>query len=465
MTESESWHLIRQGRDEPFIVTGDVIVGRSKQADLRIEEGYVSRRHARLWLEAGRLMVEDLGSANGTFLNGERLEQQQPLLPGDRVCFDETEFYIEAPERTDADPNATAHRPPDDEDAFPVPDRPAHWDGGATQPPVDVNPSPVASAPTPPAAPIAPPAKPVRAPTEAAFNLDTGAFELDAPGRAPSPAANTSAGTRSPVRRRRPISISDIRSIPSSTFPSEAPGLEEEVPAERVSPMMAALRENDEPLPAGGSGTEVMLPDEAPKTPPAEASGDDPGLLIMTGSDEGALYQLAEGRVSIGRSPECDIQIEESSVSKRHAELVIEPGHCRVHDISRSNGVYVNGHQVDDVVLNPGDVIRLGRIELMFDAYLKLAEGGGSEEGVPWLLLVGSFLGTVGLGGGRLFRAPIALGRSRARGARNLRCRLLAAFQLFPESRSIPWPSPSPIAGKWNSNMARWTAFRPESVE
>ena len=108
-------------------------------------------------------------------------------------------------------------------------------------------------------------------------------------------------------------------------------------------------------------------------------------------------------RVSIGRSAECDIQIEESSVSKRHAELLIQPGHCRVHDISRSNGVYVNGHQVDDVVLNPGDVIRLGRIELMFDAYLKLAEGGGSEEGVPWLLLIGSFCGTVGLAAAAYF--------------------------------------------------------------
>ena len=405
MTESESWHLIRQGRDEPFVVNGDVIVGRSKQADLRIEEGYVSRRHARLWIEAGRLMVEDLGSANGTFLNGERLKQRQPLLPGDRVCFDETEFYIEAPERSDSDPNATAHRSPDEEDAFPVPDRPAHWDGGATQPPggAGMTPAAQASAPMSPALPVAPASKPVRAPTEADFNLDTGAFDLDAPAQAAPPPTYAPASARPP---RSPTEADfDLGRTSNSEFDLSLGQArpEDDAPVERLSPLMAALRENDQPLPAGGSGTDVMLPDEAPKPLPAEPSGHDPGLLIMTGSDEGALYQLAEGRVSIGRSAECDIQIEESSVSKRHAELLIQPGHCRVHDISRSNGVYVNGHQVDDVVLNPGDVIRLGRIELMFDAYLKLAEGGGSEEGVPWLLLIGSFCGTVGLAAAAYF--------------------------------------------------------------
>jgi len=407
MTESESWHLIRQGRDEPFIVSGDVIVGRSKQADLRIEEGYVSRRHARLWLEAGRLMVEDLGSANGTFLNGERLEQRQPLLPGDRVCFDETEYYVEAPERSASDPNATAHRLPDEEDAFPVPERPANWDAGATQPFGTIDPDPVsppAAAETSPGIPIAPPSKPVRSPTEVDFDLVTGEFDLD--DEAPAAAPRSAPPPPAPKAPRAPTEADfDLGLTADSEFDLSLGQArpEDEAPVERVSPMMAALRENDQPLPAGGSGTDIMLPDEAPKPPPAEPSGDDPGLLIMTGPDEGALYQLAEGRVSIGRSPECDIQIEESSVSKRHAELLIQPGHCRVHDISRSNGVYVNGHQVDDVVLNPGDVIRLGRIELMFDAYLKLAEGGGSEEGVPWLLLVGSFLGTVGLAAAAYF--------------------------------------------------------------
>lgn len=418
MTDSGSWHLIRQGRDDPYVVSGDVIVGRSQQADLRIQEGYVSRRHARLWLEAGRLMVEDLGSANGTFLNGERLATRKCLLPGDRICFDETEYYVEAPERSSADPNATAHRPPDASDPeFDLPERPAAWDAGATQPidtgeapaidpgttqPVEAI-SPPPSAPEPPPPPPAPPPPPRRTqpqpPTEIDFDLDDTGFDLDDPTDAPVPGS-----ARSPQHADTEpdfelgltgstdfdLSIGDARPAESAVPPQ--PGTITDFGAEP-------------PLPAGGSGTVVMDVTDAPKPREPEPTGDTAGLLFLSGPDEGALYELAEGRLSIGRSLECDIPVEEASVSKRHAELIVQPGDCRLHDISNSNGVYVNGHQVDDVALNPGDVIRLGRIELMFDSYLKLAEGGAADDGVPWLLLVGSFLGTVGLA----FAAYVAL--------------------------------------------------------
>ncbi|MDZ7825928.1 MAG: FHA domain-containing protein [Gammaproteobacteria bacterium] len=104
-----TWHLVRQGQEGPFVVEGDVIVGRSKQADLRVSEGFVSRRHARLWLEDGNLMVEDLGSANGTFVNGVRISSRVRLDPGDQVSFDETEYHVEQ-ERIPVDPEATLLR-------------------------------------------------------------------------------------------------------------------------------------------------------------------------------------------------------------------------------------------------------------------------------------------------------------------------------------------------------------------
>jgi pSer/pThr/pTyr-binding forkhead associated (FHA) protein len=54
----------------------------------------VSRSHAELRLLAGVLEVADLGSTNGTFVNGDRLKphEPRPLHPGDEVCFGATKF-------------------------------------------------------------------------------------------------------------------------------------------------------------------------------------------------------------------------------------------------------------------------------------------------------------------------------------------------------------------------------------
>ena len=412
MTDSGSWHLIRQGGDLPYVVSGDVIVGRSKQADLRIEEGYVSRRHARLWLEAGRLMVEDLGSANGTFLNGERLATRKCLLPGDRICFDESEFYVEAPERSAGDPNATAHRPPDaDDPEFELPERPRSWDAGATQP-IDTGEAPViapetvpsvesrpAAARAPEATPPPPPPRRTepQPPTEIDFDLDDTGFDLDDLGEPPAPPTVPEPAPRPSALRADTEPDFDLGLTGSSDFDLSIGNARPADSGLPDGPIPIPEHIANHPLQAGGTGTDVMLPEDAPQQRTPEPSGDTPGLLFLSGPEEGALYQLADGRLSIGRSLECDIPIEEASVSKRHAELVVQPGNCRLHDTSNSNGVYVNGEQVDDVALNPGDVIRLGRIELMFDSYLKLAEGGGPDDGVPWLLLVGSFVGTVAL--------------------------------------------------------------------
>ncbi|MBI4703551.1 MAG: FHA domain-containing protein [Deltaproteobacteria bacterium] len=63
-----------------------LVIGRAAEADLVLTAGMVSRRHALLVLEGGRLHLEDLGSTNGTYVNGRRVRTQQ-LLVGDRVLI------------------------------------------------------------------------------------------------------------------------------------------------------------------------------------------------------------------------------------------------------------------------------------------------------------------------------------------------------------------------------------------
>src|SRR5215218_6656538 len=64
--------------DEPTLV-----IGRASDNALIIEHSSVSRRHARLTVESGRLMVEDLGSANGTFIGEQPLAPNTPSLVAD----------------------------------------------------------------------------------------------------------------------------------------------------------------------------------------------------------------------------------------------------------------------------------------------------------------------------------------------------------------------------------------------
>lgn len=64
-----------------------IVVGRDTEADIVIDNPSVSRRHAEIRQEGGGWVVEDLGSSNGTFLRGQRLEGTQAIAVGDEIGF------------------------------------------------------------------------------------------------------------------------------------------------------------------------------------------------------------------------------------------------------------------------------------------------------------------------------------------------------------------------------------------
>jgi pSer/pThr/pTyr-binding forkhead associated (FHA) protein len=74
-------------------VTGMLVLGR-EAADLVIDDPEVSRRHAGLRPAGGGLEVEDLGSLNGTWVNGTRIQGVVRLEPGDRVQLGDTSFEL-----------------------------------------------------------------------------------------------------------------------------------------------------------------------------------------------------------------------------------------------------------------------------------------------------------------------------------------------------------------------------------
>ena len=78
----------------PASSTREVVLGREAGCDIVLADPRISRRHARLAVRGGTLAVEDLGSTNGTCLNGVRMEHANALV-GDRLTFGDTTLVVE----------------------------------------------------------------------------------------------------------------------------------------------------------------------------------------------------------------------------------------------------------------------------------------------------------------------------------------------------------------------------------
>jgi molecular chaperone DnaK (HSP70) len=91
---SSGWKLETAEKSTVPLPLGVTKVGRGEENDLRLDDSKASRLHAELRIATDKLEVVDLGSTNGTFLNGERLAPNQPrsLKPGDEIHFGKTKF-------------------------------------------------------------------------------------------------------------------------------------------------------------------------------------------------------------------------------------------------------------------------------------------------------------------------------------------------------------------------------------
>jgi FHA domain len=79
-----------------YDLDGTLVLGRGDHAEIRLEDPFASSRHARIYEQGNIVVIEDLDSTNGTYLNEELLQTPRPLHPGDRVRIGESEFSFEA---------------------------------------------------------------------------------------------------------------------------------------------------------------------------------------------------------------------------------------------------------------------------------------------------------------------------------------------------------------------------------
>ncbi|HZI12217.1 MAG TPA: FHA domain-containing protein [Myxococcus sp.] len=101
---------LQQGKELTF-EQAEVKIGRTSENHLVLLDHGVSRRHARIFERAGKCFAADVGSSNGTLLNGEPLEGEQPLRDGDRLGVGTVELtFAQLPADDITDPDATRIR-------------------------------------------------------------------------------------------------------------------------------------------------------------------------------------------------------------------------------------------------------------------------------------------------------------------------------------------------------------------
>jgi len=90
-------------------------------------------------------------------------------------------------------------------------------------------------------------------------------------------------------------------------------------------------------------------------------------LVVLTEGFAGRAYELKGERITIGRLEDNTIQIAEPSVSSHHCEILIQGQEIRVRDLQSTNGTFIDGEPVTEAGLKPGQVLRLGAVEMRLE--------------------------------------------------------------------------------------------------
>ncbi len=121
------------------------------------------------------------------------------------------------------------------------------------------------------------------------------------------------------------------------------------------------------------SATKVFTPPVPPPSATASVSAEEAQELGLAHEPRARLnvagkpYELSRDVVVLGRSRECDITLDDTNVSRRHAEIRRENGSWWIVDLGSTNGVEVNGKRIDRAQLEHDDRILLGRTEVTFE--------------------------------------------------------------------------------------------------
>jgi hypothetical protein len=117
-----------------------------------------------------------------------------------------------------------------------------------------------------------------------------------------------------------------------------------------------------------GEATQSFAPEEVSELTSESVEGlEGPALVVRSGGGRaGESFRPAGERTRIGRSPECEVFLDDVTVSRNHALLVERDGDFFVEDQGSLNGTFVNRRRIDNQQLENGDEVQIGKYRLTF---------------------------------------------------------------------------------------------------
>lgn len=90
-------------------------------------------------------------------------------------------------------------------------------------------------------------------------------------------------------------------------------------------------------------------------------------LVLLSAGMTGRTHELKADKTTIGRVEDNTFQIAEPSVSSHHCEVLLRGDEVTVKDLNSTNGTFINGEKVSESPLKPGQILRLGQIEMRLE--------------------------------------------------------------------------------------------------
>ncbi len=140
----------------------------------------------------------------------------------------------------------------------------------------------------------------------------------------------------------------------------------------RYGPVPGARGESTSIIPKVGgedSGEQVEVSADATDAHAGAVDSLPPGsalLVVKRGPNAGSRFLLDEPVTTAGRHPDCDIFLDDVTVSRRHASFERDGEQFVVRDVGSLNGTYLNRERIDEATLSSGDEVQIGKFRLVF---------------------------------------------------------------------------------------------------
>ncbi|HEV8231630.1 MAG TPA: FHA domain-containing protein [Thermoanaerobaculia bacterium] len=393
------------------IPRGSVTIGRAASNNVVVDSELVSKMHVRLECTGLQLVVTDLHSHNGTYVDGERIVEPRTLKEGEEFALAGARRFRVHIEEGSIETTGVGPLPlqSHSESSLPMdwktrmewtPEELASFERGRkgdtglreAAPPAPAA-KPIGAA-TPEAKQPAAAPKPHAAPSKAAEAKPAPAPakpEVKPAATAARPEAKEPAAAPKPEEKPAPAAVKPVEAPPAApakpqvepppaapTKPVEAPPsasekLEVQPPVAVVPPVEDAREkvEPESPLPAQAAPPPAAIASELPKRSGVRISGEATRALVEDEKSKPRVYlegeaetlPLPAGDHGVGRLPGISIRLDAHGVSRRHAIIHVSNAEVVVEDLGSYNGTFVNSERISAPrKVNPGDLIQFGDV-------------------------------------------------------------------------------------------------------